>query len=528
MIVRVFIVLLAALAAVPAAAQVPYDRIVRADDAPADWLTYSGNYASHRFSRLNQITTANVKQLRPAWIYQVQQPTGTVQTSPIVANGLMYVTEPGSAVTALDARTGRPVWTYRAAVPPRPLTRVNRGVAILDDTVYVGTVAAHLVALDAKSGAVRWDVVVDDYNQNYYVTSAPLAVDGRIVVGVAGGDHGARGFIDAYDPATGKRVWRTYTVPAPGEPGSDTWGGEGWKRGGAPTWLTGSYDPSLNLLYWGTGNPGPAWNADVRPGDNLYSCALLAIDPKDGKIKWHFQFTPGDTHDWDANQIPVLVDGVVGGRARKLVTTANRNGFYYVLDRETGEFISGVPFVKQTWAEKLDPRTGRPITVAKPGPTIEGVLLYPAVGSAANWWSPSYSPLTKLFYQAAGESGTTYFKGEATYTRGEPYIGGGVRHVEVDQRWGAVRALDVLTGALRWEFKLHSPPVAGLLSTAGGLVFGGTPEGDFYALDAATGAPLWHFQLGSEVRANAMSFGVDGKQHVAIAAGNAIFVFALP
>lgn len=523
---RILLVLLA-FCATPATAQVSYQRIVHADEAPGDWLTYSGNYSSHRFSRLNQINAANVGQLRPAWVYQVQHPTGTVQTSPIVANGIMYLTEPGSGVTALDARTGRPIWTFTPMLPPRPLTRVNRGVAILDDTVFVGTVAAHLIALDARSGAVRWDVVVEDYNRDYYITSAPLAIDGRIVVGVAGGDHGTRGFLDAYDPKTGKLVWRTYTVPAPGEPGSETWKGDSYKTGGAPTWLTGSYDPSLNLLYWGTGNPGPLWNGDERPGDNLYSCSLLALDPRDGTIKWHFQFTPGDTHDWDANQIPVLFDSVVNGRARKLVATANRNGFYYVLDRETGEFLTGVPFVKQTWAERLEP-DGRPVMTDQAHPSVQGTLTYPAVGSAANWWSPTYSPLTRFFYQPAGESGSTYFKGEIKYERGTPFLGGGVRHVAPEERWGAIRALEATTGKLQWEFRTHSPPAAGLLSTAGGLIFGGTPEGDFFALDAAAGKPLWHFQVGSEVRANPISFGIDGKQYVAIAAGNAVFAFALP
>jgi alcohol dehydrogenase (cytochrome c) len=393
--------------------------------------------------------------------------------------------------------------------------------------VFVGTVAAHLIALDAQSGAKRWDVVVEDYRQGYYITAAPLAVNGRIVVGISGGDHGTRGFLDAYDPITGRRMWRTYTVPAPGEPGSETWKGDSYKTGGAPTWLTGSYDPALNLLYWGTGNPGPLWNNDGRPGDNLYTCSLLAIDPTNGKIKWHFQFTPGDTHDWDANQVPVLFDSVVHGRARKLVATANRNGFYYVLDRETGEFLVGVPFVKQTWAEKLEPN-GRPVMRPRSGATRGGSLVFPAVASAANWWSPSYSPLTHLFYQAAGESATTYFKGEATYRPGEPYSGGGVRHIDVEDRWGAVRALEATTGQMKWEFRLHTAPVAGLLSTAGGLVFGGTLEGDFFALDAATGDPLWHFQVGSIIRANPISFAVQGKQYIGIAAGNAVFAFALP
>ena len=514
-------------ATVTVSAQVDYGRIVGAQQSPEDWLTYSGSYSSQRFSTLDQVNRTNVARLRPAWVYQVRRPTGTLQTTPLVAAGTMYLTEPGAGVTALDARTGRALWTYTPAAPAQPLTRVNRGVALLDDTVYVGTVSARLIALDARSGAVRWDVAVGEYSRGYYITAAPLALNGRIVVGVSGGDYGARGYLDAYDAKTGERLWRRYTVPVPGEPGAETWPDESSRRGGGSTWLTGSYDPALNLLYWGTGNPAPLWNRDDRDGDNLYTCSVLAIDVTTGEITWHFQFMPGDTHDWDANQIPVLFDAVVEGRSRPLLVTANRNGFYYVLDRATGEFLRATPFVKQTWAEGID-GTGRPVLGPRSQPTREGTLIYPGVGSAANWWSPSFSPLTGLFYQPAGESGTTYFKGEAVYTPGVAFTGGGVRHIDVEERWGAIRALQATTGELRWEFRLTQPPVGGVLSTAGGLVFGGTPEGNVFALDADSGRPLWHFQAGSEIRANPISFAVAGKQYVAVAAGNAMFAFALP
>jgi alcohol dehydrogenase (cytochrome c) len=524
---RLILAALSVAAGVTLSAQVDYARLVRAGEFPGDWLTYSGTYSSHRFSPLDEITGSNVRRLKPAWVYQVQRPTGTVQTSPIVAGGTMYITEPGSGVTALDARTGRPLWTFAPTLSSRPVTRVNRGVAILGDSVFVGTVSARLVALDARSGAVRWDVAVESPARGYYVTSAPLAVDGRVIVGVAGGDYGARGFLDAYDARTGDRLWRTYTVPAPGEPGSETWAGESSRRGGGATWLTGSYDPELNLLYWGTGNPAPLWNRDPRAGDNLFTCSVLAIDATSGAIRWHFQFMPGDAHDWDANQIPVLFDATVEGRPRKLLATANRNGFYYLLDRRTGEFLRATPFVKQTWADGIDGK-GRPIFGPRSQPTPEGTLIYPGVGTAANWWSPSFSPLTGLFYQPTGESGTTYFKGQAVYSPGVAFTGGSVRHIDVEERWGAIRALEATTGALKWEFRLAQPPVGGLLSTAGGLVFGGTPEGHVFALDAASGAPLWHFQVGSEVRANPIAFAAGGRQHVAVAAGNAMFAFALP
>lgn len=525
MILRVLAVLV--LSAVSAEAQIPYERIVDAAAAPGDWLTYSGTYASHRFSSLNQVDKRTVAQLRPAWIYQFQS-VGIIETSPIVADGLMFVTELNGRVAALDARTGRAVWTYSPYAPASLIGfRFNRGVAVLDDTVFVGTTAAHLVALDAKSGVVRWDVVVEDNRRGYHITGAPLALEGRIIVGVAGGDHGTRGFLDAYDPKTGKRVWRLYTVPAgSGEPGAETWSGPGRKIGGA-TWVTGSFDPGLNLLYWGTGNPGPLWNGDERPGDNLYTCSLLAIDPKDGSIRWHFQYTPHDVHDWDSNQVPVLFDATLDGRARKLVALANRNGFYYVLDRENGAFVAGAPFVKQTWADGLDVK-GRPILRPDAAPTKEGTLVFPGVGAAADWWSPTYSPQTELFYLAAGERGATYYKGEVDYRTANLYLGGGYRSVDNDDSWGAVRALEATTGKLKWEFRLTRPPVGGLLSTAGGLVFGGTTEGNFFALDADTGKPLWDFQLGAPIKANPMSFAVDGKQYVAIAARLGLFVFALP
>jgi alcohol dehydrogenase (cytochrome c) len=323
-------------------------------------------------------------------------------------------------------------------------------------------------------------------------------------------------------------LWRSFTGPAPGEPGSETWGGnDSWKNGGGSAWLTGSYDPELNLLYWGTGNPGPDWNGDVRPGDNLYTCSLLAINPADGKIKWHFQFTPHDVWDWDSNEIPVLFDATIGGRARKLVAMANRNAFYYLLDRATGEFISATPYAKQTWAESIDAK-GRPKVRPNTEPSIGGTLVFPSVQGASNWPSPSYSPQTKLFYQNAREMSTYYYKGEAKYVPGQGYTAGGGRHVNGDDAWGAIRALESITGRLKWEFKLLSPSWGGVLSTAGGLVFSGTIEGNFFALDADTGKPLWDIQLGADVHANPISFGIDGKQYVAIAAGNALFVFGLP
>jgi alcohol dehydrogenase (cytochrome c) len=512
-----------------ASAQVTYKRIANPDAEPGNWLTYSGNYSGHRFSQLAEITPTSVARLRPVWVYQIRA-AGRFETSPIVADGVMYVTEPPTKVTALDLRSGRPLWSWQ-----RPQARVartlgfgptNRGAALLDDTVYVGTLDGYLVALDARSGAVRWETKVADNSTGHAITVAPLAIDGKIIVGISGGEAGIRGFLDAYDAKTGKLAWRCWTIPAPGEAGSETWSGDSWKTGAGPTWVTGSFDPALNLIYWGTGNPGPDWNGDVRVGDNLYTCSLLAIDAATGKMKWHFQFTPHDVHDWDANQIPVLFDAVWKGGARRLVALANRNAFYYVLDRETGEFLLGTPYAKQTWASGLDAK-GRPIVLPNTEPTVEGNLVWPSLQGATNWFSPSFNPQTRTLYVSVREMGAYYYKGEAEYKPGTYFTAGGERAVEGDEAWGAIRALDALNGKVKWEFRLQSPPWAGVLATAGGVVFSGSNEGNFYALDALTGKPLWEFQTGGQITANPISFLIDGRQHVAIASGQSLFVFGL-
>jgi alcohol dehydrogenase (cytochrome c) len=512
------------------AAQVPYDRIRSADREPESWLTYSGGYAGHRFSPLAEITPANVARLRPAWVYQVQEP-GQVQGTPLVADGVMYVTESRSRVAALDVRTGRSLWRYEPDVPRdvRAIgyTPSNRGVALLDGMVFVGTLAGRLVALDAASGAVRWNVEVGDNTLGYGITSAPLAVDGKILIGVSGGEAGIRGYLDAYEARTGRRLWRFHTIPGPGEPGHDTWADDSWKTGGGAAWLTGSYDPELNLVYWGIGNPAPDWNGDGRAGDNLYTCSFIALDVATGALRWHFQFTPHDTHDWDANQIPVLVDAVVAGRPRKLVVTANRNGFYYVLDRVTGEFLRGTPYARQTWARGLDAR-GRPLVIPGTEPSESGTLVWPSLQGATNWFSPAYDPRNQVLFVPVREMGSTYFKREAAYEPGKPFMGGGEIVKADDEVFGAVRALDVATGERRWEHRLMSPLWAGLLATAGGLVFGSTNEGNVYALDARTGRALWDFQTGGSCGANPIAFAIDGRQHVAVACGQAFFAFALP
>jgi len=511
-----------------AEAQVPYERIRGAESEPGNWLTYSGNYNGQRYSALDQITTENVARLKPVWVYQTADPN-KFETSPIVVDGIMYISEPPTGAAALDARTGRPLWFYRRDMPRdiRPCCgQVNRGVAILDDAVYLGTLDAHLVALDARTGKLRWDVVVADYRAGYSITVAPLALKGRIIVGVSGGEYGVRGFLDAYDAKTGARLWRFWTVPGPGEPGHETWSGESWKTGSAATWVTGSYDPEANLIYWGTGNPGPDYNGGIRDGDNLYAASLIALDAASRKLKWHFQFTPHDVHDWDSTHVPVLANLAVRGEPRKVAMVANRNGFYYVLDRLTGEFLAGAQFAKQTWAKELDDR-GRPVTLPGKEPTAGGNVVYPGMHGGTNWFSPSYSPKTGLLYVATREEGVRYFLENSRHTEGEWFAGGGIAGIPGVEPSGSIRALDAATGKLAWEFKLHSPPWCGLLSTSGGVLFGGTRESYVLALDASTGKALWRFPGGGAIFANPMTFLMDGKQHVAIAAGHALFAFAV-
>jgi alcohol dehydrogenase (cytochrome c) len=509
------------------AAQVPYERILHSAAQPGNWLTYSGSYLSTRYSTLHQISRGNVHRLQTAWIYQVRA-HDKLEASPLVFDGIMYISEPASDVTALDLRTGRPIWSYRRSVPNVPVCcgRVNRGLAVLDDQLFIGTLDAHLVALDLKTGRVRWDVEVADYKTANSITAAPLVVKDKVIVGIAGAEYGIRGFLDAYEAKTSKRAWRFWTAPSPGEPGNETWSGDSWKTGGAPTWVTGSYDPELNLVYWGTGNPGPDYAGDVRKGDNLYSDCLIALNADTGKLKWHFQFTPHDVNDIDANEIPVLVDAAFRGKPRKLVLFGNRNGFYYVLDRLTGEFLLARQFATQTWAKGIDEH-GRPIPNPASAPSQEGAKVYPDDDGAANWYSPSYSPQTGLFYQNAREKGAIYYLTEAPYVPGRQFLGASRRSISGEEPWGALRALDALTGEMRWEFRLTTPPWSGILSTAGGVVFSGEMEGNFFALDAVSGKLLWRFQTGGAIFANPITYMSEGKQYVAIAAGSSIVVFSL-
>jgi alcohol dehydrogenase (cytochrome c) len=522
-------------------AQVTDERLLHAAGEPQNWLTYSGSYSSQRYSRLDQITPANVKNLEMKWVFQADS-IQKMEATPIVVDGVMYVTQAPNDVVALDAKTGRIFWTYQYRVSPDARLccgQVNRGLAIHGDTLFMGTIDAHLVALDAKNGRVLWNVEVADPKLGYSITEAPLVVRDKVILGPAGGEYGIRGFFAAFDIATGREIWRFYTVPAPGEPGNETWAGDSWKHGSAGSWNTGSYDPDLNTIYWGTGNPGPDWNPDTRAGDNLYSCSVVALDPDTGKLKWHFQFTPNDSHDWDSAQVPVLADIDWNGTPRKVMLWANRNGFFYVLDRATGKFLRGNAFVQQTWAAGLD-ENGRPIRLPGTEPTTEGTKLYPGMQGGTNWYSPSWSPHTGLFYVAAWKDYYSYFsKLPVTWNEGQSYFGGATKSaVQPIKRgpvntWteaaghGEIIALDPHTGTEKWAFKMHDVTDSGILTTATDVLFTGSREGYFWALDARTGTPLWHATTGGQISSAAITYMVDGKQYIAISANHAVFSFAL-
>ncbi len=547
---------------------VPYERLVNADKEPGNWLMYSGGYRSWRYSPLDQINTSNVKNLHAKWIFQGRSPE-KFETTPLVVNGIMYLTRPENDVFALDAATGRVMWTYSHKNPASTYNccgKVNRGLAILGHRLYMNTLDMHLVAIDARSGRELWKTKIHDYTLDggYAATGAPLIVKDKVIVGMAGGEHPGRGFLDAYDAVTGKKAWRFHTIPEPGEPNFGTWAGDSWKTGGAATWNNGSYDVESNTLFWGTSNPWPDYNADDRKGANLYSCSVLALDPDTVKLKWYFQFTPQDTHDWDATQIPILIDraGPDPAGAGKLMAWPSRNGFYYLLDRNNGKFILAKSFVRQTWAKGFDDN-GKPEVIPGNDPTAEGIdTVFPGVDGGANWMSNSYSPLTRLLYVFARDERRVYTKNAVRHlTDGEPgalntaprpgvvpapnrpqgtgvFGAGGnlpaapgrnprAARFAPEESWGKVVAIDPLSGETKWEHKVISPPWGGVMSTAGNLVFGGTVEGLVFALDARTGEWLWHFAANDRVYASPISFLANGKQHVSLAVGDVLMTFAL-
>jgi alcohol dehydrogenase (cytochrome c) len=508
--------------------------LLESPPALGKWLTYSGSYKAQRFSRDTQINGKNVSRLKVQWIHQLGPVDIPNESTPIVVGNSMFIGVPPSTFVAIDVPTGNELWQYTYPLPKRLrmiwLT-TTRGVSVVGHYVYVTTPDAHVLALDAASGRVIWDKAMANYADGYSMTSPVLPVGDTIVAGVAGADYPTRGFISAYDAATGEIRWRFNTTAGPGEPGNETWAGDSWKLGGADAWGVGAYDPDLGLIYWGTGNPNPDLNASLRAGDNLYSNCELALDAKTGKLVWYFQFTPGDDHDWDATQTPALIDLRDGNTTQKLLAVANRNGFFYVLDRQNGHFLRAVPFVKQTWASGLTP-TGRPIRAENSGPTRTGNLVYPSANGGTTWWPAAYSPDTQLYYTNARERGGLFFKTEPAPKReiGQQYLAGAWSFAEDEQFKDYVRAIDPVTATVRWEHKNLTPtgaPRGGLLATAGGLLFG-SDASVLFALDAGTGALLWSFNTGAQIAAPPITYRDGDRQVIAVVAGSILLTFALP
>jgi len=497
------------------------------------WLTFGGNFANHRFSPLTQITPDNVATLQPQWTFQTGV-VGNFETTTLLRDNILYVTGPLNYAWAIDARTGRQIWRYRRELPLTGLTAccglVNRGFAILGDRLFMTTLDAHLIALDAKTGSVVWDATLEEYKNGYAATVAPIIAKDKVIVGVAGGEYGIRGFVDAYDVNTGKRAWRFYTIPGPGEPGNETWSGDSWKTGGAGVWVTGAYDPELNLVYFGTGNPGPDYHSASREGDNLYSDSIVAVDTETGKLRWHYQFTPHDVHDWDSTEVPILADLNIGGQPRKVVLFANRNGFFYVLDRTNGKIVLAKTFVTTTWAKEIDAQ-GRPILLPGQTPDEKGETTCPDATGATNFWQPSFDPRTEMFYVTAREACATFYGYETPYVPGQRFTGGATQRIVRGEKkpFGAIRALDPRTGERKWEFVMPTPARGGIMTTASNLLFSGDNEGNVFALDSRNGKLLWQYQLGANLYGTSpTTIMVEGRQMLLVPSGTTLTAWALP
>ncbi len=490
-----------------------------------DVLNYGMGYNLQRYSPLTQINKETIKRLEPVWNYSYDD-SRSEESQPLVYNGVIYATT-NSATMAIDAKTGRQIWKTKVDYPPETPRIVccgiiNRGVALYDGKVFRATLDANVIALDAKTGKQLWKQNAIDFKAGYSMTGAPLVADGVVITGVSGAEFGTRDFIDGWDPETGKHLWRTYTVPAKGEPGNDTWAGDSWVHGGGSTWITGSYDPELHTVYWGIGNPGP-FNAAVRKGDNLYTCSVMALDPKTGKMKWYFQFSPNNPFDYDSVAEMVLADLKVNGKPTKVLMDANRNGFFYVLDRTNGKLLAANPYVKVTWASGVDMKTGRPIEtdISAKARAGEKVVMWPSILGGKNWEPMSFDPKTGLAYANTLNFGGHYKAIAADYKAGDWYVG-----MDLSDVWewpqgprGYLKAIDPMTGKAKWEQPSDLPRFSGVLSTAGGVVFSGQLTGEFEAFDADTGKKLWHFQTGSGIEGQPVTWEQDGVQYVAVSTG---------
>jgi alcohol dehydrogenase (cytochrome c) len=501
------------------------DELAKGATDTSNVLNYGMGYNLQRFSPLTQITKDNVKNLVPVWNYSFADDRSE-ESQPIIYQGVLYVTT-HNATMAIDAKTGKQIWKTTLKYPdetPRIVCCgiINRGAALFDGKLFRTTLDANVIALDAKTGKELWRQKAADIKEGYSMTVAPLVADGVVLTGISGAEFGTRGFIDGWDPATGKHLWRTHTVPSPDEPGGDTWKGDTWKLGGGSTWITGSYDPDLNTVYWGVGNPGP-FNAAVRPGDNLFTCSVLALEPKSGKIKWHYQFSPNNPFDYDSVAEMVLADLTVEGKPTKVLMDANRNGFFYVLDRTNGKLLAANPYVKVNWASGIDMKTGKPIETDVTRDAREGkkVTVYPSILGGKNWEPMSFNPQTGFAYANTLVFGGHYKTEPATYKAGEWYLG-----MDLTDLWewgdgprGQLKAIDPLTGKTKWEQPSDIPRFSGVLSTAGGVVFSGQLTGEFEAFDADSGKKLWQFQTGSGIEGQPVTWQQDGVQYVAVASG---------
>ena len=497
---------------------------------PSRWLIHSGDYTSKRHSPLTQITPENVARLTPLWTFEAGLGSGfrdKFEATPIVIDGTVYVTGLFNHAWAIDGHTGTLIWHYQRKLPVDLRVccgMVNRGFAVSGERLFMTTLDAHVMAIDRKTGAPIWDVPMADYRLGYSSTVAPLVVKDTLIVGMAGGELATRGFLDAYSLDTGKRLWRFNTVPAPGEPGGDTWPAGHFERGGGATWVTGSYDPELNLLYWGIGNPNPLFYGGIRNGDNLYTASVVALDADTGRLRWHFQYTPHDEHDWDSNQVQVLADLTIGGRARKTLITANRNGFFYVLDRTNGAFIQAKPYVTTTWAKEVDAR-GRPIELPNQRPTAEGTRTCPDLAGGSSFTSPSFDPMRRLFFVSARETCQVFTSSApGKYQLGDFVTGGGTRD---RGGTGVLRAIDPVTLERKWEVPYGGPSYSGVLSTASGLVFAGDHAGTLMAVKSDTGQMLWRHRLPGTFWGAPSTVMVDTRQLLLMPAGQTLTAFAL-
>lgn len=513
-------------------APITFERILDREQHPENWPSYSGSVDGSRYSSLDQIDTSNVSSLKLAWVYQGSAQNHDVESTPLVVDGVMFTTEPPGGVVALNAETGRVLWRHDRELPGDLRLccgPVNRGAAVGGSHVFFGTLDAHLVALDIATGNKKWDVETAPYADGYSNTAAPIVIKDSVVVGVAGGEFGIRGFVDAYDIDTGARLWRFNTVPAPGEPGSESWEGDSWKSGGGPTWMTGSYDAETNLTFWGIGNPGPDFNDADRRGDNLYTNSVVALDADTGQLQWHFQFTPADVHDYDANSVPVIADVLVEGEPKKVLMMATKNGFYYLLDARTGKFLAAMEITRQTWALGLD-ADGRPIRNPDAAPKPTGTTVYPGATGGANWWPPAFDPTANLLYVPVLESPAVFFSADQKFSQGDLYMGGSSTKPPEERHYTVLRAIDPLQAKLVWEHENPTETInartGGTFATASGLVFWGDAN-LLMALDGENGERLWSASVGGRILAAPITYAVNGRQFVAVAAGRGLFVFSL-